>query len=388
MCTLNFTPDIICITETRLKDQPLINIDLPNYTFLHENSVSAVGGVAVYVSTRLSCNLCPVQHQLTTSEFLWLNVSEKNSNFKFIIGVVYRHPVQTSVKDFLESFNNCLAKLSQTKLQYYIPGDFNINIHPKNRSNPACEYINTIVSHGAVPLIIKPTRVTETFSTLIDHIITNDMEHSLIPEVIQTDITDHYPILCAVTKPRYKPNNKAPLIFYREKSPFRAEAFCEDLHSNLINSFSTQPVLNTNNYNQSFNLFSQTIMNTIDKHAPLKRLSRKQKRLSSKPWITKSILVSIRKNRSMFKSHFLEGDAVKKSFFKKYTNKLTKLKALSKKLYYSKELKNNQNNPRKTWDVIRSAFPASYKRSTDTPQSLKINECRTNDPQKIADHFN
>ena len=77
--TLNFTADIICITETRLKDQPLINIDLPNYTFLHENSVSAVGGVAVglYVSTRLSCNLCPVQHQLTTSECLWLNVSEK-----------------------------------------------------------------------------------------------------------------------------------------------------------------------------------------------------------------------------------------------------------------------------------------------------------------------
>ena len=90
----------------------------------------------------------------------------------------------------------------------------------------------------------------------------------------------------------------------------------------------------------------------------------------------------------MFKSHFLEGDPVKRSFFKKYTNKLTKLKALSKKLYYSKELKNNQNDPRKTWDVIRSALPASNKRSTDTPQSLKINECRTNDPQKIADHFN
>ena len=213
------------------------------------------------------------------------------------------------------------------------------------------------------------------------------MEHSLIPAVIQTDITDHYPILGAVTKPRYKPNNKPPLIFYREKSTFRAEAFCEDLHSNLNNSVSTQPVLNTNNYNQSFNLFSQTIMNTIDKHAPLKRISRKQKKLFSKPWITKSILVSIRKKRLMIKSHFLEGVAVKKSFFKKYTNKLTKLKALSKKSYYSKELKNNQNHPRKTWDVIRSALPASYKRSTDTPQSLKINECRTNDTQKIADHF-
>ena len=95
-----------------------------------------------------------------------------------------------------------------------------------------------------------------------------------------------------------------------------------------------------------------------------------------------------KEKKSMFKFYFLEGDAVKKSFFKKYTNKLTKLKASSKKLYYSKKLKNNQNDPQKTWDVIRSAFPVSYKRSTDTPQSLKINECHKNDAQKIADHFN
>ena len=93
LLTLNFTPDIICITETRLKDQPLININLPNYTFLHENFMLAAGGVAVCVSTRLNCNLCPVQHQLTTAECLRLNVSEKNSNSKFIVGIVNRHPV-------------------------------------------------------------------------------------------------------------------------------------------------------------------------------------------------------------------------------------------------------------------------------------------------------
>ena len=31
---LNFTPQIICITETRIKDQPLINVAIPNYSFV------------------------------------------------------------------------------------------------------------------------------------------------------------------------------------------------------------------------------------------------------------------------------------------------------------------------------------------------------------------
>ena len=137
---------------------------------------------------------------------------------------------------------------------------------------------------------------------------------------VKPDITDRYPIFCAVIKPRYKPNNTPPSIFYREKSSFRAESFCENLHCNLINSFSTQPVLNTSNFNHSFNLFWQAIMNTIDKHVPLKRLFRKQKlRLSSKPWI-KCIRVPIWKKRSMFKSHFLEEDAAKKSFKKTPTS--------------------------------------------------------------------
>ena len=45
---LNFTPQIICITETRIKDQPLINVAIPNYSFVHANSTSNAGGVAVY----------------------------------------------------------------------------------------------------------------------------------------------------------------------------------------------------------------------------------------------------------------------------------------------------------------------------------------------------
>ena len=32
---LNFLPDVICLTKTRIKLHPLLNISFPNYTFFH-----------------------------------------------------------------------------------------------------------------------------------------------------------------------------------------------------------------------------------------------------------------------------------------------------------------------------------------------------------------
>ena len=44
-----YQPDIIAITETKLKSSSYINlIQLPGYHFIHTNSLSQAGGVALY----------------------------------------------------------------------------------------------------------------------------------------------------------------------------------------------------------------------------------------------------------------------------------------------------------------------------------------------------
>ena len=45
--------------------------------------------------------------------------------------------------------------------------------------NSANLCINSILSHGAIPSITKPTRISNDSSTIIDHIITNDSKHEL-----------------------------------------------------------------------------------------------------------------------------------------------------------------------------------------------------------------
>ena len=77
----------------------------------------------------------------------------------------------------------------------------------------------------------------------------------------------------------------------------------------------------------------------------------------------------------------------KKSFYKVYSNKLTKLKTLSKKLYYTSKFDECQNDARKVWNVIRSTLPNS-KPIKDTPDSLVTDRGTTSDYQNIADEFN
>ena len=94
-----------------------------------------------------------------------------------------------------------------------------------------------------------------------------------------------------------KPLKNNIKIYRREKSKFNSEEFCRQLESNL-QAFNPQIYSATpDNFNQLIAEFVALIENTTEIHEPLKKLSRKQQKLQSKPWITKGILISVRKNR-------------------------------------------------------------------------------------------
>ena len=73
-----------------------------------------------------------------------------------------------------------------------------------------------------------------------------------------------------------KDKTKTPKMYYRNKSSFCAEHFCENLDNNLNEFFSAQPALNIENFNKLFNQFAHIILSTIDTHASLKSLTRKE----------------------------------------------------------------------------------------------------------------
>ena len=89
----------------------------------------------------------------------------------------------------------------------------------------------------------------------------------------------------------------------------------------------------------------------------MRPMSRKGKRLTDKPWITKGILTSIKTKIRLYKKHFKNKndhtDNFKQEFHKKYLNKLTHIKNLAKSTDHKKLLKTNYKNTSKTWSIIR-----------------------------------
>ena len=178
----------------------------------------------------------------------------------FTIGIVYRHPDASKVDNFIEDLSTCITELCSSNETFFILGD--INISPVHRSTAANRYINMLLSYGVLPLITLPTRVTGVSATIIDHVLTNDIKHSLEPGVIQTQDTSDY--------------KKAEESFgyYRDKSKFDSNTFNEDLNQTLANYFSSVPDLTLTNFNEIFNEFYRLISKTISQLAPLKRYSR------------------------------------------------------------------------------------------------------------------
>jgi len=81
------------------------------------------------------------------------------------------------------------------------------------------------------------------------------------------------------------------------------------------------------------NLINQ-FKNTLNTHAPFRNLSRRKKKLRTKPWLSKGLLISIRYKNKLF-SRCLSKKREKKlklwEYFKKYRNKPTHLNTSNNK---------------------------------------------------------
>ena len=162
-------------------------------------------------------------------------------------------------------------------------GHLNINISANTKTGGSETYLDHLISSGSIPTITLPTRVTDTSSTLIDHIITNDTTRKIKPGVIRCDnkLSDHYVIYCNVsgyTSPR---QNKLH-YFFRDKTNFNSESYCEDMAVSINDFASNLDDLTEQSFNDAFEAYIQVIQKVIDKYAPLKQMSRKQKKLKSK----------------------------------------------------------------------------------------------------------
>jgi len=151
---------------------------------------------------KLKCDRC---------EDVWIEL-KINNNKNLIVGSMYRHPSNV-FKQFENEFIN-IIKTFKTNQKYIVLGDFNINYRSLNAQQNIRNYDDHINSFGCSQLIDKPTKITQSSNTIIDHIYTSSaLMNQVLPIVIYKDISDHLPTSALVRcKTNKKNQQKGPTL--------------------------------------------------------------------------------------------------------------------------------------------------------------------------------
>ena len=142
-------------------------------------------------------------------EDVWAEIKlERNESL--LVGSVYRHP-NNNIKYFVDACVNIIKSFNPRK-KIIVLGDFNIN-YGRIASLPNIhDYVNHINIVGCLQLADKPTQITQTSTTVIDHIYINSISLSdVTPIIFCKDVSDHLPV-CAEIKCR--PSKKSAMHLY------------------------------------------------------------------------------------------------------------------------------------------------------------------------------
>ena len=236
-------------------------------------------------------------------------------------------------------------------------------------------YVDMLCSSGCLPLIKHPTRIMLTSSTLIDHIYTNATTQNITSNVILNDFSDHFPVSVLIHNLKNKSTPAASMI--RDYKSFKPEDFIVDLSEELDRVDFTLDLLSSRD---DFATFLQIFVNALNKHAPLRKKSRKEVKLGNKPWITKGMLNSSKTKNNLYQIS-LTGKSEDVKLYKTYRNKLSHIKELSKREYYSQLVHDSKHSMRTPWKTINDI--TKFKKRSN----LQITELLDEAGIKVTDHI-
>ena len=259
--------------------------------------------------------------------FIEIDKSVFGSERNMLFGVIYRPP-NTDIKLFIDALKEILENVQSENKVLYLVGDYNINLLNVDSHSLTADFNDTIYSYGLVPLITRPTRVTETSATLIDNIFTNKIIRygESIYGILIFDISDHYPIFCIETSLK----RKSIIV------PFLKREYTEKNKMKFVDVMSRldwEDIYSATDMQCAFSLFHSKL---IDAHHRCIHIR--------KPWMTSCLRDAIRKkNKLYFKSIKIKCIRTKK-MYEDYRNQLRKLMRAAEKKYHTDQILENKQN--------------------------------------------
>ena len=260
-------------------------------------------------------------------------------------------------------------------------GDFNINLLEHVTHPPTNEFITTMQSNNYFPQISRPTRFPDTNTTaspsLLDQIRRNFHESSS-SGILHLPVSDHLPIFINIPvlnqscydihKITFRLHNTANRIRFTEK----------------LSHTDWSIYLTVNNIDSQCNLLLDKLHNMYYSRFPKITKTLTSKRLH-KPWITESIMNSIRHKFYLYKQYKL--GIIPFDYYKEYRNQLNTLIKEVKSNFYQQKFATFRNKTKKVWEIIKEIENSKGKQKT-SPQVVCHKDTQYTSPQEITNAFN
>lgn len=374
----NLLCNVICLSETWLDGSFDDFCNINNYNFYKSNrTFKKGGGVALYIDKNY---IITERHDLTINnnicEIVAVEILAKNGK-NIIILNLYKPPSTNNLSflNFLESF---LIKISLENKIIYFLGDFNININTYNSAS--INLLNLMASFLLYPTNSIPTRTTNTSSSNIDLIFTNNLS-AFLGYVIETDISDHNAIFI-----------KQQCFLFNSKLIGNKDIVFNNM--TVSNVENLKLILWQENWNDIFlendlNLAFNSFLNKLNKFyiatCPF-TIKKLKKSKFHNPWFTPEIKKLIYKKNKLFKKYKLTKNVFDHNNYKNFRNKINKIIVYKKKKFYEDAFAKTKSNPKETWKHIS----ALINRTNDTSKNMVINYNNVihHNSQDISNIFN
>ena len=257
----NLNINVIGFTEIRLNPSLSSLYELPGYHMFTNSRNVHGGGVSLYVARDYESTVVK-DFTISDNSIETIGVQATVGTRKSIFLCVYRPP-SGIFTTFQQVINDILSSVYEQNFEaIYVFGDFNLNLFKCNDNNVS-DYVNLMYSFSLFPFITKPTRITSTSATLIDHMWSTQLEENVGNFIIQTDVSDHFPILS-----QFKTHNvqEPQIIWKRYVTAFSMGEFAKDL--SLINCYN---ILSLDCCEEGFELFYNEFYKLFLKHFPIKK---------------------------------------------------------------------------------------------------------------------
>ena len=289
-----------------------------------------------------------------------------------------------SVDIFNERITDILNVIDRDKKIIYLIGDLNIDIFKCESHKPTSTALDILYSHNVFPLITKPTRATENTATLIDHILTNNLDIASEHEqgILCTAISDHYAIFHIagnISHGNIKDSSQTRLIRdmrWRNVEKFTTEM--QQLNWNCVTDISGAQA--------SYSEFHRVISQKYNKCFSYRKMNEPYH--NNKPWLTNAMKESIKTKSKLYiirnKGNTPNDESDER--YRMYRNKLNHIIRSAERKYYQDLLIEHKANVKKSWQFIKGIINKRKYRINNT--KFKHNVAIIEDGKLVADKFN